>query len=180
MTDARTPTELTGDDLATWSALATVLEWLPPALDAQLQRDAGITHFEYGVLYALSRAEGGVLRMSVLAGYANSTLSRLSRAAARLEARGWLRREPDPADGRYTLALLTDDGQAAVADATPGHVATVHRLVLDRLTAAQARQLREIARTIASGVREDGGWGPAGAPQVPANPAGVQGASGRR
>ncbi|NHT16483.1 MarR family transcriptional regulator [Cellulomonas sp. IC4_254] len=158
--DAATPDELAGDDLATWSALATVLEWLPPALDAQLQRDAGITHFEYGVLYALSRADGGTLRMSVLADYANSTLSRLSRAAARLEARGWLRREPDPADGRYTLALLTDDGRAAVAAATPGHVGTVRRLVLDRLTAAQARQLREISLRIGRAVREEGGWRP--------------------
>jgi DNA-binding MarR family transcriptional regulator len=161
MTDsAQPPAELEGDDLATWSSLATVLEWLPPALDAQLQRDAGITHFEYGVLYALSRADDGTLRMSVLADYANSTLSRLSRAAARLEGRGWLRREPDPADGRYTLAVLTGAGRAAVAAATPGHVATVHRLVLDRLTAAQARQLREISRRIARSVREDGGWRP--------------------
>ncbi|GIG36417.1 MarR family winged helix-turn-helix transcriptional regulator [Cellulomonas pakistanensis] len=162
MTD--TSADLAGDDLATWSALATVLEWLPPALDAQLQRDAGITHFEYGVLYALGRAEGGTLRMSVLAGYANSTLSRLSRAAARLESRGWLRREPDPADGRYTLAMLTDAGRAAVAGATPGHVAAVHRLVLDRLTPAQARQLREISLRIAGGIREEGGWRPGSAP----------------
>ena len=161
MTDAaQPPAELEGDDLATWSSLATVLEWLPPALDAQLQRDAGITHFEYGVLYALSRADDGALRMSVLADYANSTLSRLSRAAARLEGRGWLRREPDPADGRYTLAVLTDAGRAAVVAATPGHVATVHRLVLDRLTAAQARQLREISLRIARAVREEGGWRP--------------------
>ncbi|HYQ74540.1 MarR family winged helix-turn-helix transcriptional regulator [Cellulomonas sp.] len=158
--DAHPPVELEGDDLATWSALATVLEWLPPALDAQLQRDAGITHFEYGVLYALSRAEDRTLRMSVLADYANSTLSRLSRAAARLEGRGWLRREPDPADGRYTLAVLTDAGRAAVAGATPGHVATVHRLVLDRLTPAQARQLREISLRVARAVREEGGWRP--------------------
>lgn len=154
------PTELTGEALETWSALATVLEWLPPALDAQLQRDAGLTHFEYGVLYALSRAEGGSLRMSVLADYANSTLSRLSRAATRLEGRGWVRRSADPTDGRFTLATLTDAGRRAVADATPGHVATVHGLVLDRLTAAQRRQLQEISRRIAHAIREDGGWRP--------------------
>lgn len=160
MTDARTPAELTGEDLEAWSALATVLEWLPPALDTQLQRDAGLTHFEYGVLYALDRADAGTLRMSVLADYANSTLSRLSRAAARLEARGWLRRSPDPEDGRYTLAVLTEAGRAVVAGATPGHVAAVHRLVLDRLTGAQVRQLREIGRRIAGGIREEGGWRP--------------------
>lgn len=156
------PHELTGDDLATWAALATVLEWLPPALDSQLQHDARLTHFEYGVLYALDRAPERTLRMSVLADYANSTLSRLSRAAARLETRGWLRRTPDPADGRYTLAILTDTGHQKVQEATPGHVAVVRRLVLDRLTSAQARQLREISHRIARAVREDDGWEPPG------------------
>ncbi|WP_127479099.1 MarR family winged helix-turn-helix transcriptional regulator [Nocardioides pantholopis] len=151
---------LRGEDLETWSALATVLEWLPAALDAQLQRDAGLTHFEYGVLYALATAEGGTLRMSVLAGYANSSLSRLSRAAARLENRGLVRREPDPVDGRYTLAVLTDVGSEKVDQATPGHVQTVHRLVLDPLTQAQARQLRSIARRITGTIREEDGWRP--------------------
>ncbi|MFC7877066.1 MarR family winged helix-turn-helix transcriptional regulator [Isoptericola sp. NPDC057391] len=152
--------ELTGEELETWAALATVLEWLPPALDAQLHRDAQLSHFEYGVLYALAHAPDGTLRMSVLAGYANSTLSRLSRAATRLEKQGWMRRMPDPADGRYTLAVLTEPGRSKVQDATPGHVRLVHRLVLDRLTAAQARQLREISRRIVRAVREDGGWQP--------------------
>ncbi|MFE7223250.1 MarR family winged helix-turn-helix transcriptional regulator [Nocardioides sp. NPDC057577] len=155
-----TPPELTGDDLETWAALATVLEWLPPALDGQLQRDAELTHFEYGVLYALAKARERTLRMSVLAGYANSTLSRLSRAAVRMESRGWLRRTPDPADGRYTLAILTDPGHEKVRQATPGHVEVVHRLVLDRLTKAQARQLREISHRIMRAIRDEDGWAP--------------------
>ena len=153
-------TELTGDDLETWSALATVLEWLPAALDGQLQRDAGLSHFEYGVLYALDNAPERTLRMSVLAGYANSTLSRLSRATTRLENQGWLRRRPDPTDGRYTLAVLTDVGAGKVRDATPGHVQTVHRLVLDRLTKRQARQLLDISQRISGAIRDDDGWRP--------------------
>lgn len=163
MTDPGADDTLTGADLETWSALATVLEWLPPALDAQLQRDAGLTHFEYGVLYALDRAPEGTLRMSVLADYANSSLSRLSRAATRLETRGWLRRTPDPADGRFTLAVLTEAGRRTVEEAGPGHVRQVRRLVLDRLTPAQTRQLREISDRIARGIRDEGGWqAPAG------------------
>jgi len=155
-----TTAALQGDDLETWSALATVLEWLPAALDAQLQRDADLTHFEYGVLYALTHAEDRTLRMSVLAGYAHSSLSRLSRAVSRLESRGWASRAPDPTDGRYTLATLTDEGAAAVERATPGHVETVHRLVLDPLTRAQARQLRDISRRIARAVGDGDGWRP--------------------
>lgn len=154
------PAALAGEDLETWAALATVLEWLPSALDAQLLADSGITHFEFGILFALAGAPDRTLRMSVLAGYANSSLSRLSRAVLRLEKRGWARREPDPADGRYTLATLTDSGLDSVTAATPGHVATVNRLVLGALSQAQRRQLREISRRIAGAIRDEGAWAP--------------------
>lgn len=160
MTDPDLPAELTTEELETWAAVATVMEWLPAALDAQLQRDAQLTHFEYGVLYALAHAPDGTLRMSVLSGYANSSLSRLSRAATRLESKGWMRRAPDPADGRFTLAILTDPGRKKVHEATPGHVRTVRQLVLDRLTKPQTRQLREISRRIMRAIRSDEGWTP--------------------
>ena len=152
--------DLAGDDLDTWSAFATVLEWLPPALDAQLLADSQLTHFEYGILYALANAPERALRMSVLAGYANSTLSRLSRAVSRLEARGWITRMPDPGDGRSTLAALTEDGWGRYAQATPGHVTNVRRLVLDSLTQPQKKQLREISDRISASIRDGGGWRP--------------------
>ena len=149
---------LEGEDLATWASLATVLEWLPPALDAPLQRDHGLTHFEYGILFALADAEDHALRMSVLAGYANSTLTRLSRAVARLEARGWAERGPDPADGRFTLATLTAAGLRQYEQATPTHVDNVRRLVLSTLTGPQKKQLREISSRVMRAVRASGGW----------------------
>ena len=67
MSDARDLARLSGEDLETWAALATVLEWLPSALDTQLQRDAELSHFEYGVLFALASAPERTLRMSVIA-----------------------------------------------------------------------------------------------------------------
>ena len=151
---------LQGEELETWAALATLLEWLPPALDAQLQRDADLSHFEYGILFALADAPERTLRMSVLAGYANSSLSRLSRAASRLEAKGWVRRATDPDDGRYTLATLTDEGVARYRLAAPGHAETVRRLVLDAITRPQAKQLREISGRITGAIRDGGGWSP--------------------
>lgn len=160
MADPLDRAALDDDSLQTWAGLATVLEWLPVALDAQLQRDSGLTHFEYGILFALSTAPDHTLRMSTLASYSNSSLSRLSRAATRLEHKEWVRREPDPVDGRYTLAILTSEGSRQVAEAAPGHVATVNRLVFESLTAAQARQLGEISRRILGAIRADPGWQP--------------------
>ncbi|RIJ55271.1 MarR family transcriptional regulator, partial [Clavibacter phaseoli] len=90
------PEGLRPEQLEVWASLATLMQRLPAALDAQLQRDSGVTHFEHGVLHALDSAPDRTLRMSTLAGYAGSTLSRLSRAATRLEGKGWMRRSPDP------------------------------------------------------------------------------------
>ncbi|GAA4189731.1 MarR family winged helix-turn-helix transcriptional regulator [Gryllotalpicola kribbensis] len=146
--------------LEIWSSIATLLERLPAALDAQLQRDSGITHFEYGVLYALDTAPQRTLRLSTLAGYASCTLSRLSRAISRLEGRGWVKRTIDPSDGRFTLAALTDDGHAKVAQATPGHEALVDRLVFQALTPTQARQLGIASRRISAAIAPEPSWAP--------------------
>lgn len=146
--------------LLIWSSIATLLERLPAALDAQLQQDSGMTHFEFGVLYALDTAPERTLRLSVLAGYASCTLSRLSRAISRLETRGWVRRTVDPSDGRFTLATLSDDGHAKVVQASPGHEALVDRLVFHVLTPAQARQLGAASRLISAAIAPQPTWTP--------------------
>jgi DNA-binding MarR family transcriptional regulator len=149
------PRWLDAEESQTWRALASALVRLPAALDAQLRRDAGISHFEYQVLALLSEAPGRTLRMSALAMQAEGSLPRLSQVVARLEERGWVRRTPDPADGRYTLAILTGEGQAKVTGAAPGHVQEVRRLVFDPLTKTQSRQLREIGRRIIRAIDPD-------------------------
>ncbi len=156
---SRERAELSAEELQTWAAVATLLERLPSALDAQL-RGSELTHFELGVLYALDSAPDRTLRMSTLAGYASSTLSRLSRATTRLEARGWVRREADPTDGRFTLAVLTEAGQEKVAATTPAHHALVERLVFNTLTRGQARQLGVISRRISAAVDSAPIWEP--------------------
>ncbi|MBF8193533.1 MarR family transcriptional regulator [Nonomuraea sp. K274] len=142
------PRWLDGEEQRSWYALALLLNQLPAALDAQMQRDAGIGQFEYMVLSALSMAPERTMRMSLLAEYAGATLSRLSNVVSRLEKRGWVTRSSAPSSGRTTLATLTGDGLAVVEDAAPQHVAEVRRLVVDPLTKAQQRQLRAIASRV--------------------------------
>jgi DNA-binding MarR family transcriptional regulator len=146
------PRWLNEDDREAWAPFVSMLWWLPAAIDDQLQRDSGLSHFEYSILAALSAADAATLRMSELAIYANGSLSRLSRGVARLEGRGWVTRKPDPTDGRYTLATLTDNGRAVLVEAAPGHVEAVNRLVFDVLTKTQARQLGIIAGRILNAI----------------------------
>jgi DNA-binding MarR family transcriptional regulator len=152
------PQWLTGQERDAWIPLVGMLIKLPAALDAQLQRDAGLSHFEYMVLSRLSEAPGHTLRMSDLAILANGSLSRLSHVVTRLERRGWIRRESCPADGRYTNAVLTHDGWAKVVAAAPGHVAAVRQLVVDALSPEQIGQLRDIAQQIMGRVVPGADW----------------------
>ena len=88
--------------------------------------------------------------MSSLAVVTNASLSRLSRVVQRLEDRGLVRRESDPTDGRYTNAILNDDGFRTLADAAPSHVAHVRSLVIDVLSPEQLRRLGRDADRIMS------------------------------
>jgi DNA-binding MarR family transcriptional regulator len=160
MTQPETRSRLTPEQLEAWAVVATLLERLPAALDAQLQRDSGLTHYEHGLLFALDSAPERTLRLSTLAGYANSTLSRLSRAITRLEAKGWVRRMVDPTDGRFTLAVLTDDGHDLVTRSTPAHHALVEELVFAPLAQEQVQQLTEIGRRIVTTIDPTGVWTP--------------------
>jgi DNA-binding MarR family transcriptional regulator len=155
VTASQEPRWLDAEQQRTWLALVSMLFRLPSALDAQLQRDAGISHFEYQVLAGLSMAPRRTMRMSELAVSAEGSLSRLSQVVTRLEKRGWVRRTPDPTDGRYTLAILTDDGWDKVVATAPGHVEAVRRYVFDPLTKAQQRQLRDIGRRVMRAIAPD-------------------------
>jgi DNA-binding MarR family transcriptional regulator len=127
-----------------WLKLAGLMIKLPAALDAQLQRDAGLSHFEYMVLSQLSEAPNRTLRMSQLAELANGSLSRLSHVVKRLEGQSWITRSRCEADGRATNAHLTDAGYAKVVATAPGHVATVRALVADPLTPAELASLGDL------------------------------------
>lgn len=141
---------------AAWLRLAAVMELLPAALDAQLRRDAGLSHFDYFVLAMLSEAPGRTLRMTALAQRTSATLPRLSHVVSKLEARGLIERFPCPQDGRATNARLTRAGWDVVAEAAPGHVETVRRLVFDALTSTQVRQLEGIGDAMLSRLDPEG------------------------
>lgn len=130
---------------AAWVRFVAVVELLPGALDTQLRRDSGLSHFEYFVLAMLSEASERTLRMTQLARLTNATLTRLSHVVRRLEDRGLVERFACPEDGRATNARLTEQGWAAVVEAAPGHVETVRSTVLDALTPEQVAQLHAIA-----------------------------------
>jgi len=136
------------EEEAAWRAIALLMHKLSGALECQLERDADLSYIEYHTLVRLSEEPDHTLRMSELAILTHQSLSRLSHLVKRLEARGLLRRQPDAADGRFTNAILTDDGYARLVASAPTHVETVRALVIDAFSAAELRTLREAAERI--------------------------------
>jgi DNA-binding MarR family transcriptional regulator len=139
---------LSDEQQAAWRPFIALLLRLPAALDAELQKDAGITQFDYLVLSSLSEAPNRALRMSELAATASSSLSRLSHVVSRLEAKGWVRREPCAADGRFINAVLTDEGWQKVVATAPGHVIAVRELLVNALTKEEFEQLGAISEKV--------------------------------
>jgi DNA-binding MarR family transcriptional regulator len=158
MSAAETTRWLDAQEQQTWRQLSSMILRLQPVLSAQLQREFGISHFEYLIMACLSETPGSRLRMSVLATITGSSLPRLSQAVARLEKRGWLSRQPDAEDSRYTLAVLTGAGLRQLQQAAPAHVAAVREYVFDRLTQAQTRQLGAICQRLLDGLPPDDSW----------------------
>jgi DNA-binding MarR family transcriptional regulator len=135
---------LDDEEQRAWRSFLRAAAAIDEALDRQLQRDAGMPHAYYQVLAMLSEAPDRTLRMSQLAELTTSSASRLSHAVARLEEKGWVRRDKHPTDRRGSLAVLTEDGWQAVVAAAPGHVTAVRQVLFDRLGPGQATQLQAI------------------------------------
>ncbi|MGW6602618.1 MarR family winged helix-turn-helix transcriptional regulator [Streptomyces sp. NPDC055036] len=136
---------LTADEKEAWTGLVSLVLLLPGRLESPLHQKTGLTLFEYLALSHISEAPERRLRMSELAYLANGSLSRLSNVVKRFEQRGWVERSPDPDDGRYTVAALTDAGYDVVVAAAPTHVRSVRQYVLDPLPAADQQALVRIA-----------------------------------
>ena len=147
---------LTAAQLDSWLAVVRLISWLPWSIDQQLRRDSNLLMVEYQVLAILSQTQERTMRMSSLAALTNASLSRLSHLFKRLEARGLVRREPDLTDGRFTNAILTEQGFQTLAEAAPGHVAHVRSLVIDVLSAEQLRRLGQAADRILSRIDTSG------------------------
>ncbi|GAB3816474.1 MarR family transcriptional regulator [Tessaracoccus terricola] len=140
----------------TWLAVWGLMTWLPARLDTQLRQDSDTSLAEYNALSQISMAPGRSMRLGELALVTNMTQSHLSRVMTRLENAGWVRREPDPTDGRVTLGILTEAGWARVREIAPGHVEAVRRAVFDNLTPEQAEALGVAAAHVVAAVSPAG------------------------
>lgn len=138
---------LSPDEERAWRAFRQVMV----DIQAGTARDLaamGLSEADYEVLSTLSERAGHSSTLHEQAAKMRWSRSRLSRHASRMEARGLLRREPDPADGRGCMLVLTASGLDTLSQAAPLHVESVRRHFVDRLAAGDLAVLERIATKI--------------------------------
>ena len=86
-------------------------------LDGML-RPYGITFSRYEALVLLTFSQHGSLPLSKIGERLQVHATSVTNVIDRLEAAGLVRREPNPRDGRGTLAVITADGRRVANEAT--------------------------------------------------------------
>ncbi len=114
-------------------------------LDTML-RPLGITFSRYEALVLLVHAKEGALPLSKIGERLQVHATSVTNVIDRLEAAGLVRREPNPLDGRGTLAVITDDGRAVADKATAAFNAA--RFGLAAVPGRDLERLFEILRGV--------------------------------
>ena len=91
------------------------------------------------------------MRLGELRSAVRLTQPSLSRAVARLERHGWLRRAGAPGDGRGVLVSVTASGREVLAQGSAVHTQTISELLLDRLTPDEQDLLARALTRVAEG-----------------------------
>src|SRR5690606_33455707 len=99
---------------------------------------------EYDVLFTLSRADGGRMRLRDLNENILITQPSMSRMVERLEQRGLVHRERAGDDARGLIVSLTDSGLALQRSIARRHVRSIRRHVGGALTEDELRTLTRL------------------------------------
>jgi DNA-binding MarR family transcriptional regulator len=120
-----------------WRAFMHARHQLNARLNQQLLQDSGLSEADYEILAVLSDNPAGQMSAQELGAVVNWEKSRLSHQVRRMQERGLVVREPNPADGRSAIICLLPAGRRAIEDAAPKHVHNVRRQFVDLFTPAE-------------------------------------------
>lgn len=127
------------DRVAAWRALLLAHSRAVRAIETDVEAEGTIPLGWYDVLLELDAADDGRLRMQDLGARAVLSRTRVSRIVGELEAAGLVQRQPDPDDGRASLATITPAGRAELRATAPAYLAGIERHFTRYLTENQQR-----------------------------------------
>jgi DNA-binding MarR family transcriptional regulator len=138
----------TDDVYASMRAVTSIMrahQILIAELDAML-RPYGITFSRYEALVLLMYSRNGSLPLSKIGERLQVHATSVTNVIDRLEAAGLVHREPNPRDGRGTLAVITDEGRAVASKATADLNAA--RFGMSALTEPELTEVFDVLRRL--------------------------------
>lgn len=163
VTDVTTRDERTmawRDFLMTYKVVLTSLE-------REMQEEVGLPLAWFDIMGKLRQAPRKRLRLQVLAEAVMLSRSGISRLVDRMVDANLLRRAPCREDRRGTYAVLTQDGEDAYAQATPGHIDRVRGHFLSHLTEEDTEGLRRALGKVLDAAAQRSQAGAAAADEEP-------------
>jgi DNA-binding MarR family transcriptional regulator len=146
--------ELAPEELGAWRGLLRVHSALVKALDAELLARHDLPLTSYEVLINLQAAPGRRRRMAELADGVLLSRSGMTRLVDRLERDGLLERDACTDDGRGTFAVLTDKGEALLAEARRTHLDGVRERFLRHFGSGELSTLAELWNRVLPGAAD--------------------------
>jgi DNA-binding MarR family transcriptional regulator len=126
--------ELDDPGLAAWKAFIFAHTAVVGRIERDLAAEGLVSLTWYDVLTALSGAPDHRLRLHELAQQVALSRSGLTRLLDRIEAAGYVRREPSPGDRRGAYAVMTAEGEAALLRAWPTYARGIAHYFSDHLS----------------------------------------------
>lgn len=123
----------TRKQLVDWRSFLECAYALIDILDAELQRDTGLTLRWYDILIHLDEEDG--CKMSELAERIIFSRSGLTSLIDKMEKEGLVRRERQEEDRRVIRLFITTDGAERLREARVSHHESIQRHYLDHLSA---------------------------------------------
>ena len=134
-----------------WGRVVNLHRALNALLHADIRAASGLEGAEFEFLLRLARFPGPRVHASKVAARMGFSSAGTTKLVARLEDKGMIERVRDPHDGRAFQVALTDAGQAALRAGLKAHIPRLDAEMINRLTAAQRRQLQDLLRRIDPG-----------------------------
>lgn len=131
-----------------WRNLQFMQLRLEGELARQLAADSGLSYADYLVLVALTDRPDGRMRLFELADVLGWEKSRASHQVGRMVDRGLVKKQKCTSDRRGFYIAATARGRREIEAAAPGHVASVRRLFIDRLTPEQLDAIGDAAQIV--------------------------------
>jgi DNA-binding MarR family transcriptional regulator len=149
-----TNTPISDSQAAAWASYQRMRVLLSGRINRELARKTGLSEADFEILVALTETPDDSVRALALRCGLAWEKSRLSHQLRRMEERGLLTREECLEDNRGSVIRVTEAGRRLAADARVHYEETVHRYVLDVLTAEQLQALAAISETLLEQLEE--------------------------